>query len=171
MLAAVALAGCRSILGIDDPIRGGDDDLPPDGVPGVPAVFSTERITPSFCSGGLPGDPTCPINHVPLPNPLGARLDFVVQPLGDDLYLTNIQLVAGPTGLYAEHPWFVVWPFGPDVSIPDPLDRYFGLSFNLPPGDAGSLDAAVVTLPPHVAGAIAFSATFDALGEYAPPPP
>ena len=93
-----------------------------------------------------------------------------MQPIGDTLRFTNIQLVAGPFGLLVDHPWFVAWPFGPGVPIPDPLDRYLGVRFNLPPYMAERLDDTFVTLPLGVTN-LPISVTFDALGEYAPPPP
>lgn len=102
--------------------------------------LATEPFSPLLCTGGNPGDATCPINIVDL-SPLvtgwaGAQIKFVAQPLGTDLYVTNLQLVTGAEGVYIEHPLFVSWPNDGSQPLPDTLDRFFSVKMNLKVGDA-----------------------------------
>lgn len=94
----------------------------------------TARFTPVLCTGGNPGDPTCPITYVDISglaqNWGGAKISFVAQPLSEDLYVTHLQLEGGPDGVYIEHPLFVSWPTMGDP-IPDTLDRFFNVKLDL----------------------------------------
>lgn len=101
--------------------------------------LATEPFSPLLCTGGDPGSPTCPINIVDL-SPLvtgwaGAQIKFVAQPLGTDLYVTNLQLITGAEGVYIEHPLFVSWPNDGSQPLPDTLDRFFNIKMNLKVGD------------------------------------
>jgi cytochrome c553 len=108
------------------------------GVAGtVDTGLETARFTPVLCTGGNPGDPTCPITYVDIsslvPNWAGARIKFVAQPLSQDLYVTNLALEGGAEGVYIEHPLFVSWPLDGDP-IPDTLDRFFNVKMNIAAG-------------------------------------
>lgn len=104
---------------------------------GVDTGLETALFTPVLCTGGVPGDPTCPITYVDIstlvPNWAGARIKFVAQPLSQDLYLTNLALEGGAEGVYIEHPLFVSWPVEGEP-IPDTLDRFFNVKMNLMAG-------------------------------------
>lgn len=108
------------------------------GVAGtVDTGLETQPFTPVLCTGGNPGDPTCPITYVDITNLVdgwaGAKIRFVAQPLSQDLYVTNLALEGGPEGVYIEHPLFVSWPIEGDP-IPDTLDRFFNVKMNLAAG-------------------------------------
>ncbi len=96
--------------------------------------LETARFTPVLCTGGNPGDPTCPITYVDISglveNWAGAKIRFVAQPLSQDLYVTNLTLEGGPEGVYIEHPLFVSWPLEGEP-VPDTLDRFFNVKMNL----------------------------------------
>jgi mono/diheme cytochrome c family protein len=103
--------------------------------------LETARFTPVLCTGGSPGDPTCPVTYVDITGLVegwgGARIKFVAQPLSQDLYVTNLALEGGPDGVYIEHPLFVSWPAEGDP-IPDTLDRFFNVKMNLMAGAMAS---------------------------------
>jgi len=99
----------------------------------------TAPFTPLLCTGGNPGDATCPITNVDL-SPLvanwaGAKIKFVAQPLSGALYVTDLTLEGGAEGVYLEHPLFVSWPTDGSIEIPDGLDRFFNVKINMKPGD------------------------------------
>lgn len=104
--------------------------------------LETALFTPVLCTGGNPGDPTCPITYVDITGLVdgwaGARIKFVAQPLSQDLYVTNLSLEGGAEGVYIEHPLFVSWPTEGDP-IPDTLDRFFNVKMNLKAGDMPSV--------------------------------
>jgi len=108
---------------------------------GPDAGLETALFTPVLCTGGSPGDATCPITYVDIstlvPNWAGAKIKFVAQPLSQDLYLTNLALEGGPEGVYIEHPLFVSWPVEGNP-IPDTLDRFFNVKMNLKADDMPS---------------------------------
>lgn len=101
----------------------------------------TAMAVPQLCTGGNPGDPTCPINTLDLSalNVAGASFSFVAQAAGADLYMTNMQFTAGTDGLYVEHPIIESWPPGATDPKPDPIDRYFNVVINLQTGAAPQL--------------------------------
>jgi hypothetical protein len=111
-----------------------DASIPDPGVEG-PAL-ETDKFIPQMCTGGLAGDPTCPINTVALDavgdGVVGGKITFVVQALGSGLYVTNLKLIPGTGGAYIEHPLFVSWPA--DETLPptfDQIDRFFAVKMNL----------------------------------------
>lgn len=101
---------------------------------GTGTVIRSDKFTPMLCTGGNPGDATCPINMVDL-TALGqpATLEVVVTQLVADLYLTNIQLTAGAAGLHVTHPTFESWPAAATDPKPDPIDRWFNVDLNIAP--------------------------------------
>jgi hypothetical protein len=105
-------------------------------------ILETTPFKPLLCTGGLPGDPTCPVNHVDL-TPLGlagATIEFVAMPLGStDLYVNNLKLKASTDGAYIEHPLFVSWPPAAKPALPDTLDRFFNIKLNLMASAAGAI--------------------------------
>jgi len=121
---------------------------------GVDTGLETPPFTPLKCTGGVPGDATCPITYVDL-TPLvegwgGAQIKFVAQALSQDLYVTNLALVGGPEGVYLEHPLFVSRPPNADP-IPDTLDRFFNVKMNLKAG----------AMPEPISGGTAAFINFD----------
>ena len=117
--------------------------------------LQTGKFTPLICTGGNPGDATCPVNHVALDGlglP-GATIDLVAQALSQDLYVTDLKLHASVDGVYLEHPLFVSWPADPtQPEIPDTLDRFFSVKMNeMPmaaPDSIGGGTAAFVGFSP-----------------------
>ena len=101
----------------------------------------TAMVVPQLCTGGNPGDPTCPINTIDLSalNVAGASFSFVAQAAGADLYMTNMQFTAGADGLHVEHPIIESWPPGAAEPVPDPIDRFFNVVINLMTGAAPQL--------------------------------
>ncbi len=98
-------------------------------------VIRSDQFSPMLCTGGNPGDATCPINTVSFAS-LGqadASLEVVVTKLVSDLYLTNIQLKAGAAGLHVTHPTIESWPAGATEPKPDPIDRWFNVDLNIAP--------------------------------------
>lgn len=108
-------------------------DAVPDTTPGGPRL-ETARFAPLLCTGGLPGEATCPVNTVALDDMgiAGARVSFVAQGLASGLYVTNLRLVPGGNGAFVEHPLFVSWPLDADP-VPDSIDRFFDVKLNLSP--------------------------------------
>lgn len=141
----------------------------PDG-PGTLGL-RTQDFTISICTGGLPGQPTCPINELSLEDlgegagVPGAKLTFVAQGVGTGLYLNNLKLVPGPMGAFIEHPLFVSIPTDPMLkAIPDTFDRFFNERKNLMTAatpeeqQIGGGTAAFVNFPPQNKIAVFFKA-------------
>jgi hypothetical protein len=115
---------------------------------GGTTTLTTMPFTPLLCTSGTSGSPTCPINHVGLADvgmsatpPIdltGAEITFVVQPLSNSMYVTDLTLVAGASGIYIEHPLFVYLPAtglmcadGTPSPCPDNIDRYFATKLDV----------------------------------------
>ena len=118
---------------------------------------------PLLCTSGMPGEMTCPITHVDISMLVegwaGARINFVAQPLSQDLYVTNLSLEGGPEGVYIEHPLFVSRP--PEAQPnPDTLDRFFNVKINMMAGamptQIGGGTAAFINFSPSVPISIHF---------------
>ena len=109
---------------------------------------SADITTPPFqfqlCTSGTAGQPTCPINHVDLsalpnaPALPGAHIDFVAQPLANDIYVTDLYANTGTDGLYIEHPLFVYLPpagancsTGASPPCPDNIDRFYDVKIDM----------------------------------------
>jgi hypothetical protein len=141
---------------------------PATGGPGTLGL-RTKDYTLSICTGGLPGDPTCPLNSIELDDLgngagiAGAKITFVAQGVGTGLYLNNLKLVPGPMGAFIEHPLFVSIPDDPmGKPIADTFDRFFNTKMNLMAGAAPAAQqiaggtAAFVNFPPQNKIAIYF---------------
>jgi hypothetical protein len=94
----------------------------------------TAPIAAMPCTAGAPGSPTCPYNEIPLDaaGAAGAKVQFTAMDISGSLYLSNLVVIPGPTGVYVEHPVVVSVPVMAEPK-PDPLDRYFNITLNLPP--------------------------------------
>ena len=105
----------------------------------------------------------------------GATLTFTAQTIAGGVYMTNLQVTAGPDGVYFEHPLFVSDPPGgtgsgsgsgsASTGIPDPLDRYYATKINLMTGSAAigepaTFDGFSITSP--------ISVRFDVVDKYRP---
>lgn len=65
----------------------------------------------------------------------GASISFYVQPLSSMLYVTELQLNAGPDGAHVVHPLFTSYPADQTQDAkPDPLDRFFSTDIDLETG-------------------------------------
>jgi hypothetical protein len=119
------------------------------GGSGTTADITTPAFQFQLCTSGVAGDPTCPINHVDisaLPNAPalpGAEIDFLAQPLANDIYVTDLTATTGQDGLYVEHPLFVYLP-PPSVTTcstgmappcPDDIDRFYDVQLDMMPTD------------------------------------
>jgi hypothetical protein len=108
----------------------------------TPAVSGFPVMTPAIammpCTAGAPGTPTCPLNIIPLDDQgaPGAKVEFTAANLSGQLYLANIKVVPGPTGVYVDHPIFVSVPPAPAEPLLDPLDRYATTKLNIAAGAA-----------------------------------
>jgi hypothetical protein len=126
-----------------------------------PPVNETPRFLPLLCTGGTPGAPTCPINHVGLDDFGGTgSLDFVVQTVGSGIYFNRMQFLAGADGLYIEEPTLRVWVKDSTV----PIDHVFEVLVNLEPGMAVDPGAAAFT----TFDMVGLSFKFTAIGPYRP---
>lgn len=72
----------------------------------------------------------------------GASLEFVAMPYPGGLYLSELQLTAGPSRLRVVHPLFVSRPEAGELVL-DPVDRFGELDVELQPGEIEPLGAAV----------------------------
>jgi len=107
----------------------------PDPGTGGP-ILETEPFLAQICTGGLPGEATCPINTVSLDaigdGVIGGKIQFVAQALGSGIYMTNLKLLPGAGGAFIEHPLFVSWPADPAMPPKaDTIDRFFNVKLNL----------------------------------------
>lgn len=109
-------------------------------------VLATPAAPVQLCTAGVPGDPTCPTNHIALsmiPDAgaaiPGAEIAFTATGLQSGLYLTNLVVNGGTAGVYMEHLLFVSLPTGKDP-FPDQIDRYFATKLNVKAGATTPLD-------------------------------
>lgn len=99
-------------------------------------VIATAPAVVQICTAGLPGDATCPTNHIsvdglgsPKVSIPGAEITFTAQALTSGLYITNLQFAGGSAGAYIEHPLFVSQSASGDT-VPDSIDRFFDIKLN-----------------------------------------
>jgi hypothetical protein len=108
--------------------------------PPPPGSPETSRFTPSLCTGGAPGTPTCPYNGISL-EPIfapGASLEFVLKAAGSGVLIEELAFSASTEGLYLERPSFRFW----DASDGLAAELTFGETVNLEPGGVATLDTA-----------------------------
>ncbi len=145
---------------------------------GGTTTLTTQPFTPIYCTSGVAGDPTCQYNKVLLADAgmsasppvdlTGAYIQFIVQPLSNDMYVTDLTLNAGTNGIYIEHPLFVYVPQTGDV-VPDSIDRFFAVKMDLmaaAKGPIGSGTAAFTGFTPVAAAQLQI--TFKVLDIYRP---
>jgi hypothetical protein len=140
---------------------------PPPPQPDPP--LSSALFTPVLCTSGAIGDvsgcstggPCCPFNTIDLSvEPFsidGATFWFVAQPLTDTgLYVSSIELVAGPDGLYVENLRFAGESCSSDVA---------GMTFDLAPAATVTLqNQTLIGVAPY--GHMCF--VVDAIGPFRP---
>lgn len=133
---------------------------PPDAM--VQAT-ETSRFSPSLCTGGDPGSPTCPRNQLFLDElvSFGGTFEFVMQAVGSGVYLNHIELRAGTDGLYVERPTLRFWDGLQDTFADEVL---LDETLNLPPGGSAMLGTAAV--PQLFANKV--SLQVKAIGPYRP---
>jgi hypothetical protein len=137
---------------------------------GFPVMLTPQAIMP--CTGGAPGDPTCPFNEFLLDanGATGAKVQFAATNAAGALYIQALKIIPGPMGVYAEHPMFVSVPAAPAMPKLDSIDRYQTTVKNLMMG----APAAMQTIGTGTATFADFSPTdqiavyFKALGPYKP---
>lgn len=113
-----------------------------EGAGSIDQELRTEALRPMLCTGGNPGDPTCPINSIPLDSVgvPGGSITFVADPTDSALYLRRLQLNPGPMGAFIEHPLLVSYPADAEPVF-DTLDRFFSVKMNLAVGAAPEMIA------------------------------
>ena len=107
-------------------------------------AVQTTPYTVNLCTGGAVGSATCPVNTVDIsaianaPALPGAHIDFVVQPVSNAMYFTQVTATAGADGLYVEHPLFLYLPptgtmcaDGTAPPCPDSIDRFYNIQLNV----------------------------------------
>jgi len=100
--------------------------------------IETVAFIPAICTSGTPSvppaapNPTCPVNDVDLSpyGVAGAKLHFVAQALGSGIYLNQLSIIAGPDGVYLEHPLFASYPMDGSETKFDTIDRFFNVKIN-----------------------------------------
>jgi hypothetical protein len=98
--------------------------------------LETQRFQPQICTGGQPGEPSCPVNLVALELGEGrGTFSFVVQGLGSGMFLTDMKLAPGPSGLRIQGLTLRVW-----VTPTTSVDVPFGMDFALPAGQTAILE-------------------------------
>ncbi len=116
----------------------------------------TTPLTAMMCTAGAPGSATCPYTEFPLDTAgaAGAKVQFTAMNVSGALYLSNLKIVPGTAGVYAEHPIFVSVPA---MGMPkfDSLDRYQSVMLNLP----ANAPAAMQQLGTGTASFVDFLAT------------
>ena len=144
--------------------------------------LTTGKVPLLLCTGGTPGTSTCPINIITLDNLQlpGASIQFVAQAYGSDTYITDLELLAGPAGVYLDHPLFATYPATGDAIV-DSFDRYDGFTLNLAATTTtptcigpscqyiGAGAAAFVGFPPTQDISISFKALEAAHADTPPP--
>ena len=115
LVASMLLAACGT------PAPSGPDAAAPDAAAiDAASVLRTPPFTMQLCTGGNPGDPTCPENAIPLEAlghlAVGGQLKFVAQPLSQDLYITQLRITGNSrihlVGLYVDSYANGMWTLG-----------------------------------------------------------
>jgi hypothetical protein len=103
------------------------------GGTGPTADIETLAFATEPCRGE-PGQMTCPVNTVALDaiGAPGATLTFTMENLADSIYLKDLAINAGPTGVFIEHPLFVAIKDG--RQIPDGNDTLVDTKLNVQTG-------------------------------------
>jgi hypothetical protein len=98
-----------------------------------PVMTTPQALMP--CTTGNPGSATCPFNEFPLDaaGATGAKVQFTFTDVSGKPYLSNLKVVPGPMGVYAQHPMFVSVPATGEPKL-DALDRYANVMINIAAG-------------------------------------
>lgn len=86
-----------------------------------------------------PFQPVVGINTVSL-EPIGlsgSNITFRMEPLSTGMYLSELQVTAGPGGTRLVHPLFVTWT--DSEPTPDPIDRFADIDLALAEGETGMI--------------------------------
>ncbi len=102
-------------------------------------IHQLAPFTPLICTSGDPGEPTCPINHVDVSDiAAGAQMQFLAVPGSTRVFLHDIELTAGASGLFVRDLRFVVYREGVAITQIGPLPPVIELAA----GESFTLDAA-----------------------------
>lgn len=128
----------------------------------VPVAPESGQLRPLLCVGDAPGTASCPVNVVDLAElEVSGSFDFVLQAVGNGVYLSNLKFVAGEDGLRLERPTLRFWTSSTSVSEEITL----GAALEIPPfGSASPASAARFARAPFHA----VSLRFDAVGSHRP---
>ena len=91
----------------------------------------------------------------------GASLTFTAERVGGGLYLSNLQVSAGPGGAHLVHPVVITWVGG--APLPDVVDRMAGVEVMAPPYETRELGGGTFVVVDFPEGAL-LSFLFDAAG-------
>jgi cytochrome c553 len=109
--------------------------IPPTDAP--PPQVETNKFAP------LIGQ-TNSIDLAPLGEGLtGSSLSFDATQLAQGIYITNLQVQAGASGLHVVHPLFVTYC---PAQRPDPVDSFYGMDLVVNPNDQGMIGGGTVIL-------------------------
>jgi hypothetical protein len=101
--------------------------------------------TLKYCaSGTAPGDcPPATLNTLNMTSLVaGAQVTFVAYQLTDSIEIANLTLVAGPPGVFIEHPLFVsVDPTGTPTD--DAVDRFSALQLDVPANGSAAIAGSI----------------------------
>src|SRR5258705_499725 len=77
----------------------------------------TARFVPLLCTGGNPGEPSCPINNVDLSNfgVAGARFLLAARPMSSGLQITGLMNATGRQGIAVDGLQLVLFENGVEV--------------------------------------------------------
>lgn len=125
------------------------------------AATNTGPFSPQLCTGGNPGDATCPINTIDL-GVSGSKLTFAFQPDSGNpnvFYVSSPKLTAGSAGLYLSHPKFEAWPEGAGSPSSNPSDPNATTIVDL-------VGSEMTVLTPTMTSASRMTLAFDAIGPH-----
>jgi len=108
-------------------------------------VIEQDPETPSFAP--ILGANSIDLTAIGLP---GSTLTFTAELLAAGLYLSSIQVNAGPSGAHLVHPLFVVWKAG--VPAPDPVDSFVSVDVTIQPNTTATLGNGTLVLVAFSAG-------------------
>lgn len=118
-------------------------------------AVQTSPFSVNLCTGGAVGSATCLLNTVDVsaianaPALPGAHIDFVVQPVSNAMYLTQVTANAGADGIFLQHPLFLYLPptgtmcaDGTAPPCPDTIDRFYNVQVNVMAGASQPIGTA-----------------------------
>jgi hypothetical protein len=128
-------------------------------------AIETTPAVPGDCAAGPPVSGTCVLTTIDLGGvgSTGSTLTFVAQQLGADLYLQQITVTAGPSGLTMVHPYFKTKPAAATEAKADSNDTFYNVALSLAAGATVKLGMAGTATMTGFSATDPLSIQFDAL--------